>query len=108
MARKHKTTGDVYKTFRSIGRVGGNTVKGLIVGGRLFNILHHRGLIDPKALQEAAEEAGISPDEMDQAFEVARQARERLGFDEDEEHEVEDDETEIEIAKRATPKKRSA
>lgn len=78
MAKQYKTTGEVRKMFTRIGRVGGNTVKGLVAGGKIFSVLWHNNLIDEKAIRQAADEAGVDPSEVDAAFDMAERARKDL------------------------------
>jgi hypothetical protein len=87
MVKQYKTSGEVRKVFSNIGRVGGNRVKGLIAGGRLFNVIWQKHLIDEKTLRQVAEEAGVTPEDMEAAFAIATQAREDLE-ELEEEHET--------------------
>lgn len=87
MAKQYKTTGEVRKMFTRIGRVGGNTVKGLVAGGRLFQVLWQNNLVDEKSIRQAADEAGISPEEMEAAFKAADNARKDLDISESEDQE---------------------
>ena len=84
MAKQYKTSGEVRKMFTRIGRVGGNTVKGLVAGGKLFNVLWQNNLIDEKAIRQAADEAGVDPSDVDAAFDAAESARKELGRVEEE------------------------
>lgn len=81
--RPHKTSGEVYEVFKKIGRVGGNTVGGLVAGGKIFNVLYSKGMIKEETIRAACEEAGVTTEDVDAAFGLANKAREELGMAEE-------------------------
>lgn len=81
--REHKTSGEVYETFKRIGKVGGATVKGLSAGGKVFNVIMAQELLNASQIKQACLDAGVDLSTIESAFDSADQFRKELGMAEE-------------------------